>query len=97
MLLISVDVSGFRFKVKPLVAVVVVVDIVVDATGAAPPAPGNFNPSPKVVPPSVPAKVVGAPNETPVGAVEVEAFENEVNCMVLELVVAATVDAGANP
>ena len=92
MLLISVDVSGFRFKVKPLVAVVLV-----DATGATPPAPGNFNPNPKVVPPSVPDKVDGAPNETPVGAVEVEAFENEVNCMVLELVVAATVDAGANP
>lgn len=103
---IPVDVSGFMFKVNPLVmvvvvvvvtVVVVVVDVVVDATGIAPPAPGNFNPNPKVVPPSVPVEVVGEPNEIPVAAVEDEAFENEVNSMVLDLVVATAVDAGSKP
>lgn len=36
-------------------------------------------------------------HESPVAAVEVETFENEVNSMVLELVAVATVDAGTNP
>lgn len=36
-------------------------------------------------------------HESPVAAVEVEIFEIDVNSMVLELVVMATVDAGVKP
>lgn len=106
-LLIPVDDSGFKLKVMPLVVVVVVVvvtvvvvvvDVVVDAVVVAvPPAPGTFNPNPKVIPPSVPAEVVGAPNESPVAAVKAEAFDIEENSMVFELTVVATGDAGAKP
>lgn len=80
-----------------VVLVVVVVVDVVDAVETAPPIPGNFNPNPEAVPPNTPAKVDGAPNENPVAAVEVEAFENEVNSMAPELAVAAKVDAEAKP
>ena len=105
-LLIPIDVSGFRFKVKLLVVavvvvvatvVVVVVDAVVDATAAAPYAPEKFNPNLKDVPPNIPAEVTGAPNKGPVAAVQVEEFENEVKSMVLELAAAAGVDAGVTP
>lgn len=36
-------------------------------------------------------------HESPIAAVEVKAFDTEVNCMVLELVVVATAAAGAKP
>lgn len=97
-LLIPVDVRGFRSKTKLLVVpvvlqvvkvVVVVVDVIAD--------PENFIPNPKAISSSDPVKVAGVPNENALAAVELEAFDTEMNPMVLELVVATTVDAGTKP
>lgn len=68
--------------------VVVVVDVIAD--------PENFIPNPKAISSSDPVKVVGVPNENTLAAVELEAFDTEMNPMMLKLVVATTVDAGTN-
>lgn len=74
MLLIPGDVSGLRFKLKPLVIVVVVLVVTVVVV------------------------VVEVVDESSEAAMDVKAFDTEVNSMVLELVVVVTVvDGRAKP